>query len=185
MITTLPELRSALEMHYGRREVVDGRIEVKPRLYDDITRRDIAAWASTYTESLQALFDQVTLDVSVNYGRLPDKAQLARAAERIKARPVYLGTTGPAVPTDDETRVVVEGLNDIVANLGQRRWKTVERRDPYVDDTLDMAVAPTKPVEKGPAIDPTLIMAIQPSPTDEGSKKTGSTIEEELPGWVL
>ena len=136
MIITLPELRAALELHYGRREIVDGKTVVTPRRYDDITRRDIAAWAPTCPVSLQALFDQVTLDVSVNYGRLPDKAQLARAADRIKARPVYLGATGPEAPTDDENRVVIEGLNDIVANLGQRRWKSVERREPYHDDTL-------------------------------------------------
>ena len=182
MITTLPELRSALEMHYGRREVVDGRTEVKPRLYDAITRRDIADWASTYKGNLQALFDQVTLDVSVNYGRLPDKAQLARAAEKIKSRPVYLGTAGPDVPTDDETRVVVEGLSDIVANLGVRKWKTVDRREPY---SVHNDEKPEKPVELGHAVDPSPPGGIRGPLEGEGAKQTGSTSEEELPGWVM
>ena len=137
MITTLPELRKALELHYGKREIVEGKTVVKPREYDEVTRRDIGAYIVGYKGDLAALFEQVTLNVSTAYGRLPDKAQVHKAAldlqkqalNRPEARVVSKHQNGDEGPTDDEREAVQRGLADILDRT--RYGRHVERSEPY------------------------------------------------------
>lgn len=109
--------------------------------YTEVERPIVGEWVTRFHGEggkLSALFNQVTMDVSKNFGKLPDKALLQEAAVKVKpydpnALPLRPQLTERPL-TDAERDTVVAGLAEIMDMARKGRVGAArERRDPYAD----------------------------------------------------
>lgn len=167
---TLDDFRRDVKLHWGKASTHEGKPVRVPREYDPVIGADVRAFTDEFMArggDLQALFDSLKQTFSTTYGKLPDRAQMIKAAAAIPT-PVTKREPLPVI-TDDETREVVDGLEDIVANLGRRAHKHVERREPWADDTHGLV---TKPVEMGHSFEVTPEVCIRGSVEVEGANRS-------------
>lgn len=117
------EFAKALQSYYGQK-------------YGEVDRPIVYAWIKRFHEGggdLDALFEQVTTDVSKNFGKLPDKALLTQSASKLPEPVKYKQISASAERLSDEEREEVARQLGEIMKLVRRGKPAPERRDPYVD----------------------------------------------------